>query len=440
MQKLCERTEMIRMKEVERFEDNMLKISTDGRKAALDLKLVGEEQPEGESSKIDNCVKNVAKLYHKYSDATQIIFCDYSTPKGEDYSVYQELKEKLQAAGVSPKEIAFIHHYQTESRKVELYRKFNAGEMRIIIGSTFKLGIGANVQVKLKAIHHLDVPWRPADMVQREGRILRQGNENKEVLIYRYITEGSFDAYSWQILETKQRFISQFLSGSSYQRTASDLEDNVLTYAEVKALALAEPLMKELAERENEEKSLRIVIAKEKENRKQLQEEFEMLTENLPKYKQRYHTTMENAKYLEGIDAEQIEKDYANIYDVLTAPVVLKKVELPKGTEILGFSILLPEQQKENKPYIYLERLGEKYRIEVSLSAKGNARRISNALKSFDKRVEETLNFYETKKKRQEDISAILEIEDKSYEQKLKVCEERILEIKNLIDLEVMSE
>ena len=130
---------------------------------------------------------------------------------------------------------------------------------------------------------------------------------------------------------------------------------------------------------------------------------------------------LENAKYLEGIDAEQIEKDYANIYDVLTAPVVLKKVELPKGTEILGFSILLPEQQKENKPYIYLERLGEKYRLEVSLSAKGNARRISNALKSFDKRVEDTLNFYETKKKRQEDISAILQIEDMSYEQKLKI-------------------
>ena len=177
MSELCKRTERIRTGEVDRKFDNMLKVSTDGRKAALDLKLVGKEQPYNQNSKVYNCVKNVIELYEKYPSTTQLIFCDYSTPKGADFSVYKELKEKLVGKGVPAKEIAFIHNYQTESRKVELFRKFNAGEMRILIGSTFKLGIGANVQVKLKAIHHLDVPWRPADV----GRILRTFKIKKNV-------------------------------------------------------------------------------------------------------------------------------------------------------------------------------------------------------------------------------------------------------------------
>ena len=261
---LCKRSEKIRLGKISRQEDNMLKVSTDGRKAALDLQLVGHKQPY-DYSKTSRCVKNAVDLYYKYSGVTQLIFCDYSTPKGEDFSVYKVLREKLSESGIPQKEIAFIHNYKTESRKVELFRKFNNGEIRILIGSTFKLGIGANVQNRLKAIHHLDVPWRPADMVQREGRILRRGNENKDVLIYRYITEGSFDSYAWQILETKQRFISQFLSGSSYQRSIADLENNVLSYSEVKALALAEPLMKRLAEKENELKTLRIVATKDSE-------------------------------------------------------------------------------------------------------------------------------------------------------------------------------
>ena len=177
MSELCKRTERIRTGEVDRKFDNMLKVSTDGRKAALDLKLVGKEQPYNQNSKVYNCVKNVIELYEEYPSTTQLIFCDYSTPKGADFSVYKELKEKLIEEGVPAKEIAFIHNYQTESRKVELFRKFNAGEMRILIGSTFKLGIGANVQLKLKAIHHLDVPWRPADV----GRILRTFKIKKNV-------------------------------------------------------------------------------------------------------------------------------------------------------------------------------------------------------------------------------------------------------------------
>ena len=231
MNSLCERTEAIRGKAVDRRVDNMLKVSTDGRKAALDLRLVGKEQPAGKSSKICQCVERVTALYNKYPQMTQLIFCDYATPKSDAFNVYDALKEKLVQCGIPAAQIAFIHHYHTESRKLELFRKFNAGDIRILIGSTFKLGIGANVQERLKAIHHLDVPWRPADMIQREGRILRRGNQNKNVIIYRYITESSFDSYSWQILETKQRFITQFLTGTTYQRSIEDLENQVLTYA-----------------------------------------------------------------------------------------------------------------------------------------------------------------------------------------------------------------
>lgn len=262
MNKLCTRTDIIRSKRVSPREDNMLKVSTDGRKAALDLSLVGEQQEYDKTSKITRCIDEIMKIYKENDACSQLVFCDYSTPKGEKFSVYAKLKELLLDEGVPENEIAFIHSYHTEQRKLELFRKVNCGEIRILIGSTFKLGIGANVQTKLKAVHHLDVPWRPADMVQREGRILRRGNENENVRIFRYIVEGSFDSYSWQVLETKQRFISQFLSGTSYQRSISDLESDVLTYGEVKAIALSAPEMKLIAEKENELRKLYILNQK----------------------------------------------------------------------------------------------------------------------------------------------------------------------------------
>lgn len=179
--KLCERTELIRAREVDRCIDNMLKVSTDGRKEALDLELVGKCQPENKYSKVYPCAENVKDVYDKFKDCSQLVFCDYSTPKGEDFSAYLKLKNLLTERGIPENEIAFIHSYQSESRKLSLYKKVNEGRIRVLIGSTFKLGIGANVQTKLKAVHHLDVPWRPEDMIQREGRILRRGNENKNV-------------------------------------------------------------------------------------------------------------------------------------------------------------------------------------------------------------------------------------------------------------------
>ena len=341
MLNLSDRTELIRTGVIDKSVDNMLKVSTDGRKAALDLTLVNSKvkQEYNETSKIFVCVENVIKNYNKYNGSTQLIFCDYSTPKANDFNVYHKLKELLIDGGIDENEIAFIHSYNTEARKIKLFKNFNEGKIRILIGSTFKLGIGANVQTKLKAIHHLDVPWRPADMVQREGRILRKGNENEDVFIFRYIAEGSFDSYSWQILETKQGFISQFLAGSTYQRESSDLEENVLSYAQVKAIALAQPLMKKRAEMENKLHNLMILTSKNNEAEERLDSELKELRERLKTQKNRLKVTRQNYEHITEtiIDLSK----YANCFVLPFEP-----------RSIFDFCFSEPEHQDKKKPFI----------------------------------------------------------------------------------------
>ena len=432
MESLCERTEAIRSKKVDRQHDNMLKVSTDGRKAALHLKLVGKIQPQGESSKVCRCVDNAVKLYREHPDATQLIFCDYSTPKGDLFNVYDEIKEHLVQQGIPAKEIAFIHHYHTESRKLELFHKFNAGEMRILIGSTFKLGIGANVQVKLKAIHHLDVPWRPADMIKREGRILRRGNENKDVLIYRYITECSFDSYSWQILETKQRFISQFLSGSTYQRTIEDLENNVLTYAQVKALALAEPLMKQLAEKENEIRNLKIILSKERKVVADMEQELSQIDEEIAGAQQRWMTSLAVAGHLKKYDTKAYQSAYQCIKSLLTEELLLSKEcgQLPK---VLGIHLVLPEKQDEKDPYILLQYSDQKYLVQMGDSPNGNARRVINTLISFRKIVDKDKERLDKTVARKAELQRMVQTPDNTYEEKLAECEKEANELRQMI-------
>ena len=364
----------------------MLKVSIDGRKAALSLELVGKTQKYDKHSKIFNCVENVVEIYNKDKDYTQLIFCDYSTPKGEDFSVYKELKMRLAKKGIPEKEIAFIHSYKTESTKLKLFKDFNEGKIRIIIGSTFKLGIGANVQQKLKAIHHLDVPWRPADMVQREGRILRRGNENKDVFIYRYIAEGSFDAYSWQILETKQKFISQFLNGSSYQRSISDLENNILTYAEVKALALSQPLMKQLAEKENELRNAKILLMQENKTVENLEQELPKLKEKLVNEKNRHYVETQVQNYISRYSKSEyyrIARDKANL---LTKEFLYQSS--PHSVRFLCADIIVPDNQHPHKPYIILRIMNEDFEVEMGSSPSGNITRIVNFFKKFDTVVE----------------------------------------------------
>ncbi|MCD8294589.1 MAG: DEAD/DEAH box helicase family protein [Clostridia bacterium] len=275
---ISERADKVRAGGVDRHKDNMLKITTDGRQAALDLRLVKPDASCSKWSKVEECAENVYYAYLRSNSfrGTQLVFCDTSTPK-EKFNIYDELRSLLVEKGIPRKEIAYIHDAQSEKTRSKLFEDMRSGRIRVLIGSTFKMGLGMNVQDKLIALHHIDIPWRPADMVQREGRILRPGNTNKKVYIYRYITEGSFDAYSWQLLETKQRFISDLLSGSYSERSGGDIKDAVLDYAEVKALAVGNPLLKERVKTANELTRLQTLQRKDMEDRlrmRQLQKEL----------------------------------------------------------------------------------------------------------------------------------------------------------------------
>ena len=260
LREISGRADDIRQKRVTIKEDNMLKVTSDGRKAALDMRLIDLAFGMDPESKVVRCAEKVVEVYNGTRDkkSTQLVFCDISTPKA-GFNLYDELKKLLVAMGMPADEIAFVHDYSTEIERKAMFDSMNRGELAVLVGSTAKMGHGMNVQNKLIAIHHLDVPWRPSDMIQREGRILRQGNENEKVRIFRYITKASFDAYSWQLLEMKQRFISQIMSGQATMRDGTDIDDAVLNYAEVKALAVGNPKIKRRVEVSNELNKFRIL-------------------------------------------------------------------------------------------------------------------------------------------------------------------------------------
>jgi N12 class adenine-specific DNA methylase len=250
VQSLVERAHKLKTERVDPSEDNMLKITSEGRKAALDLRLMIPTAKDDPQSKVNLAVENIFRIWETTKDdrLAQLVFCDLSTPKEKGFSVYDDMEQKLVKLGVPPEEIAFIQDYDADNAKLMLFRSVRAGKTRILFGSTQKMGSGTNVQERLIALHHLDAPWRPADVEQREGRILRQGNKNSVVQIYRYVTEGSFDAYMWQTLETKAKFISQVMSGDMTIRRIEDLDSTALTYAEVKAIASGNPLVIEKAQ------------------------------------------------------------------------------------------------------------------------------------------------------------------------------------------------
>lgn len=245
---LSERAECVRNKMVDSSMDNMLLITNDGRKLALDQRLMNDMLPDSETSKVGACAENVFDIWQRTADrkSTQMVFCDLSTPHGDGkFNVYDDLRNKLIAKGVPAEEIAYIHTANSEAQKKELFGKVRSGQVRVLIGSTQKMGAGTNVQTKLAALHHLDCPWRPSDLQQREGRIIRQGNENKEVDIYTYVTENTFDSYLYQLVESKQKFIGQIMTSKSPVRSAEDIDETALSYAEIKALCAGNPHIKE---------------------------------------------------------------------------------------------------------------------------------------------------------------------------------------------------
>lgn len=245
---LSDRAALVHAGAVDPSEDNMLKITSDGRKIGLDQRLMNPMLPDDPGSKLNACVANIVRIWQDGTPdrLTQLVFCDMSTPKNDgQFNVYDDIKGKLMAAGIPEAEIAFIHSADTEKKKKDLFGKVNEGKVRVLLGSTQKMGAGTNVQQRLIALHHLDVGWRPSDMTQRNGRIIRQGNQNQEVQVYQYVTEGTFDAYLYQTLENKQKFIGQIMTSRSPVRSCDDVDEQALSYAEIKALCAGNPLIKE---------------------------------------------------------------------------------------------------------------------------------------------------------------------------------------------------
>lgn len=261
VQQLAKRAAEVHAGNVESEKDNMLKITSDGRKLGLDQRLIDPEFPDEAGSKVNLCVENVLREYENGTAErlTQMIFCDLSTPKAEGFSVYTDLKAKLIQGGIPENQIAFIHDADTAAKKKALFEKMRSGEVRVLLGSTQKMGAGTNCQDRMIAIHDLDAPWRPGDLEQRKGRLVRQGNRNQSVRVYRYVTEGTFDAYLWQTLENKQRFISQIMTSKSPVRSAEDADEAALSYAEVKALCAGDPRVKEKMDLDVEVAKLRVL-------------------------------------------------------------------------------------------------------------------------------------------------------------------------------------
>ena len=398
--KLAERSERIR-NGCDPREDNMLLVTNDGRKAALDLRMIDPSMPDLPNSKINMAVENIYRVWleNKEEKLTQLVFCDLSTPKTDGtFNVYDDIKNKLIAKGIPEEEIEFIHNAKTNPQKLKLFEDMRNGTKRILIGSTSKMGAGMNVQDKLIALHHLDCPWRPSDIEQREGRILRQGNQNAEVEIYRYVTEGSFDAYSYQLIQTKSTFINQIMANSNGGgRTAEDLDRDTLTYAEVKALASGNPLILEKFKVENELKQLYLSKSRYDKSHIELESKYNSEIPRQLKYQNQYLNGLEedikNVKDLSGDNFMVMIRD--KIYDSRkdASTKLYESFSLLKtGSETLlgqisGFDIVGTKDDLWYKPIIYIKGAG-KYKVEISnLDEIGNIYKLENMLKSFDNKI-----------------------------------------------------
>ena len=413
LEEIADRAEKVHERKVSREEDNMLSITSDGRKAALDIRLVAgpSGSESGESGyaygspvgrcKVSECAQRAAAVWHRTESKrlTQLIFCDTSTPKA-GFNIYDDLRQRLLDLGVDETDIAYIHEASTEAKRERLFRNVREGKVRILIGSTFKLGLGVNVQDRLVAVHHLDLPWRPADMVQREGRILRAGNINDKVEIYRYITEGSFDAYSWQLLETKQRFITDILSGTIAGRSGGEVDSTVLDYAEVKALALGNPLLKSRVETRNEISRLSVLQRKNIEARLRLEQRYKELPDAIAARQLELDICLSDCRFVKGegrclyknlTGAEKKRmaswRKYIREYLAENLYSYVMKTREQATLDYRGFTIVLPAGMDEKHPYLCLVREG-RYRVDMSDKETGILIRIDNYLDRLDEQAE----------------------------------------------------
>lgn len=408
---LGERAEKVRNRMVEPHEDNMLKITNDGRKLALDQRLANPMLPDHEESKVNACVDNIFHFWQDHRDQklTQLVFCDLSTPKNDgNFNVYGDVRQKLMVRGVPADEIAFIHDANTETRKKELFAKVRTGQVSILVGSTFKMGAGTNVQDRLIALHDLDCPWRPRDLEQRSGRIVRQGNQNDEVHIFRYVTENTFDAYLYQILENKQRFISQIMTSKSPVRSAEDIDETALSYAEVKALATGNPHIKEKMDLDIQVSKLKLLKANHLSQRyaledrllKHLPRQIKSTEERIVGYEKdialyERHSALppavgvaEESKFA-GMTVKDIsypEKAKAGAA-ILEACNLMTSPEPQEMGSYLGFSMLFSFDIFNKKYQITLQgALG--HTVTLGADVHGNITRLNNALAEMPKKLE----------------------------------------------------
>ncbi|WP_461810458.1 helicase-related protein, partial [Faecalimonas sp.] len=402
---LSERAAEVHSGSVDPSVDNMLKITSDGRKIGLDQRLMNPLLPDDENSKLNACVNNVYDIWDKGTDKklTQLVFCDLSTPKKDSiFNVYDDIKTKLITRGVPENEIAFIHDADSEAKKKELFSKVRTGQVRVLLGSTQKMGAGTNVQDKLVAVHHLDVGWRPSDMTQRNGRIIRQGNQNKEVQVYQYVTEGTFDAYLYQTLENKQKFISQIMTSKSPVRSCDDVDEQALSYAEIKALCAGNPLIKEKMDLDIDVARLKVLKADHQSKVYRLEDQ---LLKYFPAEIEKYQSFIKGfEKDIEVVEQHPLPKeDFVGITvgtkhftdKELAGEAILATCKSLKGTEPVnigeyrGFKMEL-DYDSFNQEYQLTLKGNMSHRLTLGTDPRGNLIRMDNALSGIPNRLEKS--------------------------------------------------
>ena len=453
VQELSKRAADIHSGIVDASVDNMLCVTNDGRKIGLDVRLMNPMLPDDPNSKLNVCVQNVLKIWEEGKDQklTQLLFCDLSTPKNDgNFNVYEDIRKKLIAAGVPENEIEFIHNADTEAKKATLFSKVRSGDVRILLGSTAKMGAGTNVQSRLVAVHHLDVGWKPSDMTQRNGRIIRQGNMNKEVKVFNYVTEGTFDSYLFQTLENKQRFISQIMTSKSPVRSCEDVDEQALSYAEIKALCAGNPLIKEKMDLDVQVAKLKVLKADHQSQKFRLQDKL------LTKFPADIQET--NA-YIAGVKADaqlaaahpQVQEGFCGMtikgvtYDEKKTAgerLVLACSELPNAEEKVigsyrGFELSLRFDAFRTE-YQALLKGQRKYTVPLGTDPLGNIIRLDNSLNNFPERITSAENELDTL--HQQQAAAQIEVE-KPFPQEEELAEKsaRLAELNAQLDVDEKS-
>ena len=453
VQELSKRAAEIHSGNVDASVDNMLCVTNDGRKIGLDVRLMNPMLPDDPNSKLNVCVQNVLKIWEEGKDQklTQLLFCDLSTPKNDgNFNVYEDIRKKLIAAGVPEDEIEFIHNADTEAKKAALFSKVRSGDVRVLLGSTAKMGAGTNVQQRLVAVHHLDVGWKPSDMTQRNGRIIRQGNMNKEVKVFNYVTEGTFDSYLFQTLENKQRFISQIMTSKSPVRSCDDVDEQALSYAEIKALCAGNPLIKEKMDLDVQVAKLKVLKADHQSQKFRLQDKL------LTKFPADIRET--NA-YIAGVKADaqlaaahpQVQEGFCGMtikgvtYDEKKTAgerLVLACSELPNAEEKVigsyrGFELSLRFDTFRSE-YQALLKGQRKYTVPLGTDPLGNIIRLDNSLNNFPERINSAENELTTL--HQQQAAAQIEVE-KPFPQEKELAEKsaRLAELNAQLDVDEKS-